>query len=172
MLLFLSSPLGPPLHVTTEGAELFLCPALKLTSGISGEIIFAGVNVMCDGDYCWSGQWTAPSWVHNPRNTDQYPIRISLSEPLLPRSQLGWQFLWLSLSHNFQSHPDWWGHSTSDTSHSLRAAQNRTDVRKTSFDHTKVKLLTENLEILTFIWLSPDHNLTFPSLISVNYQFV
>ena len=45
--------------------------------GISGEIIFAGVNVMCDGDYCWSGQWTAPSWA----TIHVTPINIPLEYP-------------------------------------------------------------------------------------------
>ena len=56
----------------TEDAELFLCSTLKLTSAaeedlwgdnLAGLQLTArlGVNVMCDGDYCWTGQWTAPS---------------------------------------------------------------------------------------------------------------
>ena len=80
-----------------------------------------------------SGQLHHRATIHvTPINIPlEYPCQ-SHSSPSHPqaREAAGWQFLWLSLSHNFTSYPDWWGHSTSDTSHSFRAAQNRTDVRK------------------------------------------
>ena len=100
--------------------------------------------------------WTVDSSImsHNPRNTDQYPIRISLSEPLLPQPQLGKQpggSFYDYRSPTTSSHiltDEGTAHLTPVT-HS--AAQNRTDVRKTSQESIKLKLLSENIEILTLI---------------------
>ena len=93
-----------------------------------------------------SGQLHHRATIHvTPINIPlEYPCQ-SHSSPSHPqaREAAGWQFLWLSLSHNFTSYPDWWGHSTSDTSHSFRAAQNRTDVRKIQGVPKKLPLVLE-----------------------------